>query len=202
MLPVCTYVGQRGVASYRIGRGRSAKPVETMLLFDHAHEVRSKQTRHYLNGAYTGTFYDYRWTDTSTHTAFRLQGKHQGNKGFPKAGDKWHFANAAEIAWSYHLLAQLEQRLTSDGTIAFPIDKKRSIRVGPGFLEFHFGGAPVRLTQDEIASVSLNNGQFSFKHKDAKWYSRQGKYSFPYGEMANAKVFLLVLEKLMGYRWS
>ena len=43
---------------------------------------------------------------------------------------------------------------------------------------------------------------FQFKHKDAKWYKLSGKYSFQYGSMANAKVFLLALEKLVGYQWK
>jgi len=59
----------------------------------------------------------------------------------------------------------------------------------------------VRLTHQDIASVSLGNGMFQFKHTDAKWYSLSGKYSFQYGNMANARVFLLALEKLMGYQW-
>jgi hypothetical protein len=74
--------------------------------------------------------------------------------------------------------------------------------VGPGFLEFHFGGEPMRLTSADIASVSLASGTFQFKHKDAKWYSLSGKYSFAYGTLANARIFLLTLERLMGYRWS
>jgi len=78
----------------------------------------------------------------------------------------------------------------------------RVVRVGPGFMEFHFGGEPVRVTREEIGAVSLAGGQFSFKHKDAKWYRSAGKFNFPYGQMANGKVFFLVLEKLMGYRWN
>jgi hypothetical protein len=74
--------------------------------------------------------------------------------------------------------------------------------VGPGFLEFHFGGEPVRVSKPEIASVTLGAGRFSFKHKDAKWFSQAGKYTFNYGAMGNAQVFLLALDSLMGYRWK
>lgn len=96
----------------------------------------------------------------------------------------------------------MQHQLQAEGSIPFRVDGTRWLRVGPGFIEFHFGGEPARVTRDEIETVSLSNGQFSFKHKDAKWYSRAGKYSFAYGQMANAKVFLLALDKLLGYRWG
>jgi hypothetical protein len=92
--------------------------------------------------------------------------------------------------------------LTTLGYIQFRVDKRRFVRVGQGFLEFYFGDQPERVTQEDIASVSLSSGQFSFKHKDARWYSRAGKYSFPYGSMANGKVFFLAPDKLMGYTWT
>ena len=41
------------------------------------------------------------------------------------------------------------------------------------------------------------SGQFRIVHKDAKWFSRAGKFGFDYGRMANGKVFFL-----MGYRWD
>ena len=91
---------------------------------------------------------------------------------------------------------------TTEHAINFYVDRSRWLRVGPGFLEFHFGGEPVKVTKEEIASVSLGGGYFSFKHKDAKWFSGAGKFRFRYGGMGNGKVFILALDKLMGYRWG
>jgi len=81
--------------------------------------------------------------------------------------------------------------------IAFRVDAagKRVVRVGPGFLEFHFGDGPVRVTGEEMGKVSLDQGHFSILHKDAKWYRSAGKYRFQYGAMANGK-------ELMGLRWN
>jgi hypothetical protein len=76
------------------------------------------------------------------------------------------------------------------------------VRVGPGFLELFFGGQTTRLTQADIKSVSINNGWFYLTTHDAKWFSSKGKFSFAYGEISNAQMFLICLEKLMGYSFE
>jgi len=199
---VCTYVGEKGAARFSVKGSPSARPRYELLVFSQASEVHTKQTRVIRNGSYSGTFYDYWWAGPQGRMLFRLNGRHTGNQGPPRQGDPWHFAHAAEVGFTSQYLDTVQQQLQTEGSIPFRVDHARWLRVGPGFLEFHFGGEPARVNRDDIASVSLDNGQFSFKHKDAKWYSSQGKYSFAYGQMANAKVFLLALDKLLGYRWG
>jgi hypothetical protein len=198
----CSYVGEDGVAQFTLKGRRSARPRGDFLLFAHAGELRASQTRQFVNGIYTGTNYDYRWTDPAGRRIYRLKGRYNGKDKPPKPLDAFHFASAAYVAWSQHYLDRAAAQLEKEGSVAFGIARGRVVRVGPGFMEFHFGGEPVRVTREEIGAVSLAGGQFSFKHKDAKWYRSAGKYNFPYGQMANGKVFFLVLEKLMGYRWN
>jgi hypothetical protein len=198
----CSYVGALGVAKFTLRGNRQAEPKLQRLLFVDATELRAAQVRQFVNGVYTGTNYSFTWTNATGQRVYHLKGQHRGKKKPPKQGDPFHFARMAEIAWSEHVLGRAQQVLQAEGSIPFRVDKSRWLRVGPGFLEFHFGENPVRVTREEIASVALSNGQFSFKHKDAKWFSRAGKFSFSYGGMANAKVFLLALDKLMGYRWG
>lgn len=120
-----------------------------------------------------GTNYDYRWSDAAGRLLYRLNGTYRaGRKKLPKQGSAYNFALAAEMAWSNHFLSRAQAHLESEGSIPFRIDAHKVVRVGPGFLEFHFGEQPQRVTKEEIASVSLGNGQFSFKHKDARWFSR------------------------------
>ena len=198
-----SFVGRDGVARLTVKGRRNALPKTELLVFAQAYALRAAQTRQFVNGVYTGTTYDYVWSDPAGKRLLRLRGTYRGRKGPPKAGDAFHFASAAEIAWSIHYLDRAQAELEARGSIEFWVDKNRRVRVGPGFLEFDFGGeSPVRVTREEIASVSLGQGVFSFKHNDARWYSRSGKYNFRYGAMANAKVFLLALDKLMGYRWT
>lgn len=198
----CTYVGTDGVAQFELRGGRDRQPSARVLRFADAAEVRASQTRQFVNGIYTGTEYDYRWTDASGRDLLRLKGTHRGKNGPPKAGSAFHFASAAEVAWSIHYLDRAQEQLEREGSIAFRVDKRRVVRVGPGFMEFHFGDEPVRVTVEEIANVTLGDGLFSFVHKDARWYRSAGKYRFQYGQMANGKVFFLALDKLTGYRWE
>ena len=199
----CSYVGEHGVALFELRRGRSSPPRASVLLFAHAVELRAKQVRQFVNGVYSGTEYDYRWTDPAGRLLLKLRGRYMGKDKPPKPGDPFHFASAAEIAWSNHYLARAASELEQTGAISFRVDGKRFVRVGPGFIEFHnFGGETVRVTKDEIAKVTLGGGTFAFVHKDAKWYRSAGKYKFQYGQMANGKVFFLALDKLMGYRWN
>ena len=151
-----------------------------------------------------GTEYNYYWIGSSGQTIYQLKGRHHEHqkKKRIKPGNPWYFVQAAEISWSMFYYAYLNDVLAAEGSIPFRVDKGRYLRVGPAFLEFHFGAEPVRVTREEIASVSLAQGQFSFKHKDAKWYSSAGKFSFAYARIGNARVFLVALEKLVGYRWG
>lgn len=199
---VCTFVGEQGIARATLKGQREGVPRMETLLFPQAEEVRTAQTKQYVNGIYTGTTYNYVWTDAQGKKLWQAQGTYREKKKGLKPGEPFRFAQAAEIAWTMHFLDRADRLLKSDGSVPFRIDKRRIVRVGPGFLEFHFGGEPVRLTSEEIASVSLGEGRFQFKHKDAKWYSLSGKYAFDYGSMANARLFLLCLERFMGYTWS
>ena len=106
-------------------------------------------------------------------------------------------AAAAEAAWSEHLIQRTQPQLNERGYLEFRVDTKRSIRVGVGFIEFHFSGEPERIASQDIASVSLDGGKFSIKHKDARWYSRAGKFNFEYAKMANAKVFMRTVDTML-----
>ena len=54
--------------------------------------------------------------------------------------------------------------------------------------------------------ISLSGGELTVRHKDAKpgflGFGRSGIFTFTYASIANARVFFLALEKLMGYRFS
>jgi hypothetical protein len=199
----CSYVGDSGVATAIVRGNRGNPPKVELLVFNNAAELKASQVRQSVNGIYTGTNYNYIWNDFDGRKIFQLKGSYNAKKGaVPKSKSPYHLARMAEIAWSQVLLDRADLCLKEEGSIPFQIDSKRLVRVGPGFIEFHFGGEAVRVTKDDIAKVTLGSGTFSFQHKDAKWFSRQGKFSFPYGQMANAKVFLITLDKLMGYRWN
>ena len=76
--------------------------------------------------------------------------------------------------------------------------------VGPGFIDFHIGSKQARCTREEIAAITINAGTFQIKRTDAQigWFSKSGVFQFNYGQMANARLFLMALDKLLGYRFG
>lgn len=198
----CSYVGQDGVARYTCSGVRETISKAELLLFAQAAEVRTAQTRQFTNGVYTGTSYDFRWTGPAGQVLLRLKGTYRSKEGNPKPKDAFHFARAAEIAWSQFLLDRIVEQLKQYGFVQFNIKGSDFVRIGSGFIEFFFRGQATRVLAGEIASLNLNQGQFSIKHKDARWFSSKGKFNFPYGEMANARLFILCLDKLLGYRFG
>jgi hypothetical protein len=198
----CSYVGELGVARYRIKGSRSASPREELFLFGQARNLKSAETDQYYNGVYTGTSYDYRWTDGDDRLVFRLNGSYRSKKRTPKPRDPYHFAKMAEIAWSVYLLQAAQAELQTKGYVEFVVNKRDVVRVGPGFMEFCFKGKTERVPVSEMKDISINQGWFSFKTNEARMFSSKGKFSFQYGQMGNAKLFLMCLDRLAGIRWS
>jgi len=196
----CTFVGEQGIARVLIEGSLAKTPKFQVLLFEEAAELLTSETRRFVNGIYSGTSYDYFWNTVNGARIYRLKGDYHSKSSHPVPGHPWYFARAAELAWSMYFLERAEEILRTEGSVPFRVDRKRSVRVGVGFIEFHFGGDPVRVSREEIASISLFDGQFAFIHKDTRWFSRAGRYVFAYENMGNAKVFLLALDRLLGYR--
>jgi hypothetical protein len=136
--------------------------------------------------------------DDRGHDALKLSGQYSSQKGTPKGKDPYHFASGGEIAWSEFLLDALQTELERNGFVEFRVNKNDAVRVGPGFMEFLFGGKQERVEGEALKHISISGGQFSFKTGDAKWYSGKGKFSFSYANMSNARLFLVVLNSLLG----
>ena len=124
-----------------------------LLLFRDAAALRVSTRHGYQNGVYMGTRYVYTWFDARSIRLFRISGAHHAFEGTPPPGDAFHFAAAAEAAWSQHVLAIAQPKLESEGHIAFQVDNHRFLCVGHGFIEFHFNGEPQRLTRELLPRV-------------------------------------------------
>ena len=200
----CTYVGKAGVARFQCKKRRENITQQEIFLFRDAIELRTSQTRHYHNGVYTGTNYDFTWTDDQDRKVFRCHGTYRGEKKPPKPTDPFHFAESAEVAWSVHLLDRAQEQLDAAGAIVFRLGGTDWVAVGPGFLELNLKGERQRCESAEIGGFSINGGTFKVKRTDAKegWFRSTGVFQFPYGTMANARVFLLAIDRLLGHRFS
>lgn len=197
-----TYVGKLGIWSVTVSGRRDKFKRRSRFRFENAVDLYTQQTRQFVNGVYTGTSYAFTWKNQNGGTAYVLRGQYRSQAGTPPKSDPYYFAVSAEIAWSQLLLEIMAKELESQGFILFRVNKKDTVSVGPGFIEFSFGSKAQRITVEEIGAFSLAQGSFSVKHKDAKWFSGKGKFSFTYSNMANARLFLLAIDRLCGLRFE
>jgi hypothetical protein len=199
----CNYVGESGVAAFTTSAWRGGRNVgkREILLFSNVAALTTHQVRHYHNGVYTGTNYNFTWFDPAGKRAFKLGGSYKEKKGKVKPDSPFHLARSAEIAWSSHYLQRAIAELEKTNFATFAARGKNFVRVGPGVIEFHFKGEPVQMRQADLREVKLASGTMTFYHHDAKWFSSRGKFNLEYGQLTNARVFLLLLDKLMGYRF-
>lgn len=198
------YVGRDGVARIWCARSPHHVSRSEVFRFEDAEELRTGQTRQYTNGAYTGTSYVFNWTDATGKRRYKLSGSYHGEKKPPKPKDPFHFAERAEVAWSLHLFDRASEELEQRGAIRFNLGGANWVAVGPGFLDIGRKEGVERWTSEEIGGISAKDGTFKIKRRDAKegWFSSQGVFAFTYAQMANARLFLLALNRLLGYTFD
>jgi hypothetical protein len=199
----CSFVGSKGLVKYELMGDRTTLPTETFLMFTDAHSLYTKTTRNYTNGVYTGTEYNYKWVKNSGND-FIISGTYKGENTPPKPQDLWHFANVGESAWTQYLLENIDDQLAKDGYIEFALSGAlQAVRVGQGFLEFVSRKDGIqRVMREDMRDITLGSGTFQFKHQDARWWSGKGKFSFDYGNIPNARIFMICLKELADIYWD
>jgi hypothetical protein len=53
-----------------------------------------------------------------------------------------------------------------------------------------------------MQDITLGSGTFQFKHQDSRWWSGKGKFSFEYGNIPNARIFMICLKELADIYWT
>lgn len=199
----CSYVGEDGIAIYTLKGDRHASAKAEILRFQDATNLYKFQIRNYTNFIYTGTSYSYKFKQKSGKP-FELSGRHYNSRGWPQDKNAWHLANAAEAAWSNYLLPVVNEQLERLGYIEFPMEGQlQAVRVGSAFMEFVLkDGVVQRVQVADMKDIMLGSGKFHFAHKDANWWFGKGSYSFYYGDIPNAKLFLLCVKRLTGIAWN
>lgn len=200
----CTYVGEQGVALYRCNAKRENVDQKEVFLFDSVAELRTSVTRHYTNGVYQNTTYNFAWTDGSGRRVYAITGSHNDKNGNPRTTDMFHFARASERNWTIHLMKRAQQELDEKGHIRLNLHGQDHMLIGHGFIEFHFKGKSARCEAQDIEDITISQGTFTIKRKDAKvgWFRKDGVFQFQYAQMANAELFLLALEVLLGFKFN
>jgi hypothetical protein len=197
----CSYVGREGLAEMSCSGSRDNVSA-SVFMFSEAAELRTTQVRRYVNGVYQGTTYTFNWTGRRGGHRYTITGTHNSESGKPAKKDNYHFASAAELAWSYYLLGFVQEQLNKDGYLHFSLGGGDFVRVGPDYLELSVSGQRTECATRDIGALSLQAGMFTIKRRDAKegWFSSKGVFKFNYNSLANAQLFLFVLDKLTGLR--
>lgn len=195
----CTFVGDEGVAKYTCSGTRENITGEVFRFAD-ATDLRTGQTRHYTNGVYQNTTYTFTWTDVGGRKRYSIDGSHKSEKGTPPDSDLFHYARAAEIAWSNYLLKDAQRQITTRGEVRFRLGGKNWVAVSEECLRLSLSGKVVECDVEEIRSVTIRDGMFAVRRTDARegWFTTSGVFKFKYDELANAQLFMFVLVKLAG----
>jgi hypothetical protein len=217
-----TYVGEKGIAWYKQRRNPGSPLSETVLLFEDATDLFFRGTDTYqeqfITKLHLRTAYCFSWLDASGKSLLQIKGKISASIKPPWGGEFsfqigreffrgwYHFGVSAESAWSVFLLDRLNSQLKECGMMEFDLNKRDVIRVGVGFLEVDIKDQKTRLSQEDITLLTLESGLFQIHSRrprrshDASLFGRTGKWSFNYGELANASAFLLALDQIGGFR--
>jgi hypothetical protein len=197
----CTFIGELGMATATWNEEQNSV-IPDVFEFKLASVLHMEATQHFQNGSYTHTDYGYVWQDDKNSLIYVFGGKHHDRDGNPEIDDRYHFAKAGEMSWNAFSFNRVEQELAHHGSVKFPIDSDKSIIVGNGWVEFIANGQKNRIQTSELDRLSLDRGTFRLRRKDARnglfGIGSSGVFEFPYAALANAQLFLMVFDSLVG----
>jgi hypothetical protein len=196
-----TYVGDSGVA--KIACRGSREKVETVhqMAFDDADELRIRTTEHQTNNVYQRTDYRFDWQTAAGAEVLVIAGSYRSEHDEPPTENELHYARSAEKSWTLHLLGEIEHEMEKGSPVRFNLTGGDYLVVGQGYLDIHQKGKTTRCESDDIDDLSLVGGTFVLKRKDAKigWLRRSGVFEIEYSDLANVGLFLICLERLLGF---
>ncbi len=196
-----SYVGEEGVARYVCSGSRDNVTTKEIFCFRDATHLRITTTHHYNRGAYQHTSYNFVWTDVGGRKRYEITGTHNSKNKMPPTKHAFHFARAAELAWTIFLLEDSRRKLETAGGVSFPLKGRQSIRICPGRIIFHMKEEePIEWEADEVGDAVIQQGTVKIKRVDAKegWFSSTGVVKFPFNNLANAQLFFHLLDKVIG----
>src|SRR5262249_47863480 len=159
----CTYVGREGIARFTCSGSRDHLEESEILLFRNATELRTSQTRRYVNGVYQGTSYSFSWSDVGGRVRYELNGTYKSAAGTPSSTDPFQFARAGEFAWTVYLLGEARRQVELAGSVPFNLKGGQWIRLGPGTVTLCLQGEPLELRAEALAGVVVQQGVVVFK---------------------------------------
>lgn len=196
----CQYVGEQGVSMVKYEKSPKAlQPDQTRLLFADAMELRTTITQHYTNGIYQNTSFDFTWNNGAGEKLYSLHGTFTHKQGNPPPEDNYHFALAAEAAWTDYLRQQTQEDRQFGNPIRFNLTNNNYLLVSPKQLELVFKGQKTICSASEIDAIEVKKGVVSVRQKDARpgilGIGSSGIFKFDYADLANAKFCLMLMNE-------
>lgn len=196
----CTYVGEQGVARFQL-YGRSDRPQEEVMLFRDAKELRVLLEEHFQNGMYNQTTYTYEWKDAEGKSCFRVAGGHTARNELPVSTDPYHFARAAEAAWTAYLLPRARAILERGRTLRFPLTRGRWLGIRKGALVLCMGKEEEAWVADELEALDVVQDTASFRLRGVRRglvFNSAGEFKFQISKLANARLFFVLVAEELG----
>jgi hypothetical protein len=199
----CTFVGTKGIAWYQCAGSRARLNRTDVFLFKNAADLRTSQTRQYVNGGYTGTHYTYTWSTEKGKPIYTLTGRYRSEAGTPKVSDPFYFALAAEAAWSQYLLKNIDRLTDEDNLVFFALTRGNYVQLGEGVFILKQGNNTIELEADDIEQITVDNGIISIREVGGKqgWFANKGVHQFAYQDLGNAQFFSFAMDKMLGIRF-
>jgi len=202
----CTYVGTHGIARFPYLNRNAANSRGDLFLFENAVELQTA-----LLGRTTGTHFNYQWKNDKGKAVYKLEGGYYGNKKDIDPDAVFHFARAAEKAWSQYFLPQVKAELERNGSYRFltrrGLTGNQYVIVGPGFLDVITGEKTFHNMARDIGDIVLHHGWIIIRRIDAQdraINSLDGSHGIcylSYGSVSNVKIFLTLLTEVVGVSW-
>jgi hypothetical protein len=195
-----SYVGTLGLQKYI--KRHLFGPKLDVIRFEDCIQLNVSRTRHFYNGAYTGTRYAYTFFARQGTPSFVIDGQYNDLQPIATS-DPVRFAFAAEAAWTKYKIASVDREIAATGMARFPVGADH-IGIGKGVLEIKWKGQTERLTTADIQALHFETGWLVIKKKGAVegWFSSDGVFRFPVSNMANFQVFMVILEEQTGYKFK
>jgi predicted Zn finger-like uncharacterized protein len=198
-----TYVGKEGAAQFDAFWARNIF-LKYLLRFCDAAELWTGVTVHLMNGGYWYTSFSSIWYDDRGKPLFSLLGRHHSEKGDPPAENKYHFAQAAEHAWTRWLLPDALRQLEDPGYVQFRLWRLLGdewIRLDRKTITIKVKGGPVRFPARNIEEVRLKKGVLTIRPSrvSAAVAHAKDEYRFDFADVANRQLFLHLLRELYGF---
>jgi hypothetical protein len=111
------------------------------------------------------------------------------------------FGDAAERAYSEHVVARFDAELRARGRIRFVLGPREVIEIGAGFLELEASGRRARLDASEIRSVRITRGLLELRSGEAG-SAAVGIFRVRLADTHQVHALAVVMQQLLGVAMS